>query len=320
LLILADDATGACDAAGAFGSSRSTLVMYGAPAEWPSDIDVLSLDLNLRDRSPGDAEQAIFAAARDLGSAHHVFVKIDSTLRGPIAALVRGALSGSAKSMAVVAPAFPEHGRLILEGRLVVSGQPGPRLEDVVGTMAETLVVDSENTDDLGRVADAARRHPEWLLVGSAGLARQLAAPVATVTVPTRNAGPLLIVAGTPAAATRSQLARMASLASLESVVVLTTPPADERDTGEAATALAYEVGAWAKHNTPRAVVLTGGATARAVCDRLGVRALRVHGELAPGIPIASLEGGVWDSLTVVTKAGGFGGPDTLLEVARALS
>ena len=42
-------------------------------------------------------------------------------------------------------------------------------------------------------------------------------------------------------------------------------------------------------------------------------------GELAPGVPFGHLVGGQWDTVSVVTKAGGFGTPTTLLDVVRAL-
>jgi len=44
-----------------------------------------------------------------------------------------------------------------------------------------------------------------------------------------------------------------------------------------------------------------------------------LRGEIEPGIPVGTLEDGVWHGVTVVTKAGGFGTPDTLLDVVRAL-
>jgi uncharacterized protein YgbK (DUF1537 family) len=279
-------------------------------------VDVLAVDLDLRERSPLDAHHATAAAARTLGSANHVFVKIDSTLRGPIPALLSGALEGSGRRLAIVAPAFPEQGRLTRGGRLITAEGQGPALTDVLGTPAETVVVDIETTADLRQVAEAARAHPEWLLVGSAGLARQLGAPIRPPDI-SRTDGPLLVVAGSPARPTRTQLRQ---LEGRDNVIVLNTEPTDERDLGEAAAILADEVAVWAERNVPGAVVLTGGATARAVCDRLGVHGLRIQGELAPGIPVGKLEGGVWDGVTVVTKAGGFGGPDTLLDVARALS
>lgn len=70
---------------------------------------------------------------------------------------------------------------------------------------------------------------------------------------------------------------------------------------------------------TPSALVLTGGDTARAVCAALGAAGLDVDREAAPGVPICLLEGGRWDGLPVVTKAGAFGTPDTLTRVVKQL-
>lgn len=289
--------------------------MCGQPLIWPAGVNVLSLDLDSRE-NPSLAEDVVFRASKELGSSGQVFLKIDSTLRGPIEPMVRGALRGSGKPVAVVAPGFPEQGRVVRDGRLFVNGTAGPRVADVLGGL-EVMIV-----DDVDQVAANARRHSEWLLVGSAGLARRLAPPPPPPVVPSRAVGPLLVVAGTPAAATRAQLERLDALEDLEDVVVVSTPtsPSDERDAGESARALAEVVLGWSARSRPRAIVLTGGATARAVCDRLRVHALRIRGELSPGIPFGTLEGGQWSGVPVVTKAGGFGVPETLLNIARALS
>ena len=58
---------------------------------------------------------------------------------------------------------------------------------------------------------------------------------------------------------------------------------------------------------------LSGGDIAVAVCDRLSVSAIRVHGEVEPGIPAGQVTGGRADGMRVVTKAGGFGTPDAVL-------
>jgi len=343
LLMLADDFTGACDAAGAFGASRTTRMVVGATEDWPPDVEVLAVDLDVRERSASEATTAVEAAARLIASATHLFVKIDSTLRGPIAALVESALRVSKAGVAVVAPAFPEQGRLLRGGRLIVNGELGPSLVELLGKQGTTVVtapssdgleiaiaqarrdrrrtviVDAETAQSLRGIAAAARRHPEWLLVGSAGLARQLAdSPGRSLSLPPHGSGPgpLLVVAGSHAQATRAQLSH---LESLDNVVVLASAITDTRDTGAVTAELAELVAAWAERHTPHAVVLTGGATASAVCKRIGARALDVHGELAPGIPIATFHQGIWHGLTVVTKAGGFGSPETLLDVARAL-
>lgn len=66
------------------------------------------------------------------------------------------------------------------------------------------------------------------------------------------------------------------------------------------------------------ALVATGGETARALLARAGITALDLHGALAPGVALASTR---WRGrlLNVVTKAGGFGQPDTLLDAWRHL-
>jgi uncharacterized protein YgbK (DUF1537 family) len=65
-------------------------------------------------------------------------------------------------------------------------------------------------------------------------------------------------------------------------------------------------------------LVLTGGATAVGVARRLGASGIRLHGEVETGIPIGTLIGP--RPYPVVTKAGGFGGPDTLVGAVEALS
>lgn len=202
------------------------------------------MDLDVRERSDAEASLAIARAIRRLGADEvdpRVFVKIDSTLRGPIAGLVEGALSASGRSLAIVAPAFPEQGRHIRNGHLLVNGQVGPSLVDLLGPLS-VRIVDAEASATLAEVARSVADHPEWLLVGSAGLARRLAPPH----VPTRpladGPGPILIVAGSPTTVTRAQLEHVPAL---DEVVVLASPPTDTRDGGEAAAELALSVEAW---------------------------------------------------------------------------
>ncbi|MCJ7549474.1 MAG: hypothetical protein MUQ30_07315, partial [Anaerolineae bacterium] len=67
-------------------------------------------------------------------------------------------------------------------------------------------------------------------------------------------------------------------------------------------------------------LVLTGGDAAIAVGRALGATAMRLRGEVEPGVPWGQLIGGGWDGLGVVTKAGGFGNADTLVSAVRFLS
>jgi uncharacterized protein YgbK (DUF1537 family) len=284
--------------------------------QWPAGAEVLSVDLDVRDRSDAAAHAAMAAAAH-LGPAQRVFVKIDSTLRGPLVGLVGGALDAFGRERAIVAPAFPEQGRTLRAGRLHVDGRPGPNLHELLEAHAARCeIVDAETAVELRQVDEAARNHPEWLLVGSAGLARQLAPPHVPLSVRLERPGPVLVVAGSPTAVTRAQVER---LAGLRGVVILASPQTGQRDAGEAAEALADSVAEWAREETPSAVILTGGATARAVSHRLRAAHLRILGELQPGVPVGKLQDGAWHDVAVVTKAGGFGTPDTLLDVVRAL-
>jgi uncharacterized protein YgbK (DUF1537 family) len=65
-------------------------------------------------------------------------------------------------------------------------------------------------------------------------------------------------------------------------------------------------------------LVLTGGATAVGVAQRLGASGIRLEGEVETGVPTGLLAGP--RPYPVVTKAGGFGGPDTLVGAVEALS
>jgi uncharacterized protein YgbK (DUF1537 family) len=63
-------------------------------------------------------------------------------------------------------------------------------------------------------------------------------------------------------------------------------------------------------------LVLSGGDTASLVCRALDIRAIDLWQEVAPGIPCGQAIGGPFDRMAVVTKSGGFGGADALIEVA----
>jgi D-threonate/D-erythronate kinase len=64
-------------------------------------------------------------------------------------------------------------------------------------------------------------------------------------------------------------------------------------------------------------LVLTGGDTARAVCDRLGAEGILILREVEPGIPLARMVGA--HELPIVTKAGAFGTADALVRAGQML-
>lgn len=130
-LVVADDLTGAADAAIALAGA-------GHPARLllrPSSLDcskgaeggIAALDLDTRGMPEARAAQAVedFAARLDLGD-RQLFKKIDSTLRGHIGAeldalhrgLARQRRPGYAAPLFIVAPAHPALGRCLIDGVL----------------------------------------------------------------------------------------------------------------------------------------------------------------------------------------------------------
>ncbi|MEM2904949.1 MAG: four-carbon acid sugar kinase family protein [Candidatus Bathyarchaeia archaeon] len=66
-------------------------------------------------------------------------------------------------------------------------------------------------------------------------------------------------------------------------------------------------------------IVMVGGMTALAALRAFDAKAVELKGEVAPGTPLGRLLGGRWDGLPVVTKAGGFGAPDAIIDALRHL-
>jgi len=87
----------------------------------------------------------------------------------------------------------------------------------------------------------------------------------------------------------------------------------------EVARALGQVVSRLADQYHLAGLVLTGGDVALAVCRALRAKALSLIGEVAPGIPLAHIQGGPHSGLPVVTKAGGFGREEAIITAIRHL-
>lgn len=220
----------------------------------------------------------------------------------------------------------------------------------------DVIVCDADLETDLKTIAEASvplGRNTVW--VGSAGLARHLplAAGLRREWRPKPLAPvekPILFVIGSASRVSREQVARLVAASACEQVAV---PPAVLRagaaggEWGEwraaVETALATGrdtlvlLGVEAHPDlseglqlslaladlvavaTDRigALVATGGETARAVLQAFGATGLRLVGELEAGVPASVTDD--WRGLPVITKAGAFGRPDTLLRCRAAL-
>ena len=386
--IVADDLTGALDVAGPFaGRGQHTVVAVDAEACAPEAFDgasVVSINATSRHLSADRAAHLVRAVMRRLCpvDARILIKKIDSTLRGNVAAETLAMLDASGRRHAIIAPAFPAQGRTVQNGMVHVRGEPLPStpfardalspppldpLDDVFRAAApaarvvrvasgapidldggavgvQVHVVDSETDDDLERTVRALHgRLHECVLVGSAGIAGAVAR-VSMPSAPTPSAphlhGDMLVAVGSRAEQSAAQVVELsrqpgvavfdapngavdvqAMLDSDARVQVLRAAPdarGREVDAEAVARSLAMGVVARVRARPVAALLATGGDTAIAILRALSCASLRVMGDLVPGIPYSKLEVDA-RPLLLLTKAGGFGGPETLVEVVRRL-
>jgi D-threonate/D-erythronate kinase len=155
MLVIADDLTGAADCAVACAShGLRSMVVLGNCRD--ADADVLAIDANTRAMQPEQAaaEIARLMRAHGCGPETLVYKKIDSTLRGNVAVELAAVLearralaSSGARTVAVLAPAFPATGRTTINGRQLVSGLP---LEETALWQYETMPARSHIGEMLG--------------------------------------------------------------------------------------------------------------------------------------------------------------------------
>lgn len=129
-LIVADDLTGAADSAIAFAKrGQATTVGWGDRKLADSDGTVFSYDADSRGLAgPHAADRHRQVLARLFEPGRVLFKKIDSTLRGHIAAEIAATIeavrSRSGRAFGILAPAFPATGRTTIGGRVLVQGEP----------------------------------------------------------------------------------------------------------------------------------------------------------------------------------------------------
>jgi D-threonate/D-erythronate kinase len=126
--IFADDLTGALDAAAPFAASGFRTVV-SSNSELPhgaESAEVVSINLGTRHMDPtaikDHVEQGVGALA-DLG-ARVMLNKVDSTLRGNPGVELAIALRKLSADHAVLCPAYPQNGRTVEDGILLVNGVP----------------------------------------------------------------------------------------------------------------------------------------------------------------------------------------------------
>ncbi len=270
-LVIADDLSGAAEAAAAFGPG-TTVLIEPDPATTVPDGPVV-LDLETRGAGPDEAARRTRDALR-LTTRPVTVKKIDSQLRGEVAAELAALRSDRP---VVVAPALPALARTVRDGVVHLDGvplhqtgawrvepKPPPRsVAEAVGvadarlvTLAEVrgdldaalasapvVVCDAETEADLARIAAVGLRHGA-LLVGSAALCQAVTglasppprSPTATVAPGQR----CLVVSGTAELVAREQVSRLVAATGAARVLVPSEPGRDAETAARLAAALEH--------------------------------------------------------------------------------
>ncbi len=207
--IVADDITGACDAAAQFqrAGARTAVVLDDGDGALPTGWDVISLTTEARRALPTIAAARTREAVERLrrAGAERLYIKVDSTLRGAPGGIVEAAAIAFGVPYVLITPAFPEQGRTVLSGWV---RRDDTAIVDGMARLAETaiasighiplrairssmtaiaispgllvdnvalLLADAERDDDLWTLAEYAASTDLSLVAGSAGLARYIA-------------------------------------------------------------------------------------------------------------------------------------------------
>jgi uncharacterized protein YgbK (DUF1537 family) len=197
---------------------------------------------------------------------------------------------------------------------VVRGGGLAAALRGALATGARALACDAESDADLDAIARAGLSlRPRPLFVGAGGLARAIARtlPIRLAAPRPRSAPrPVVTVVGSASRVSVRQARRLARVRGSLLVQLAWTREPAARDVPKV-----RRFGRLVAQASPSAhYVLTGGETARAVLGARGIRAIRLLGEVEPGVPFGIAP----DGTLVCTKAGAFGRRDALVRsVAR---
>lgn len=348
--VLADDLSGAAEVAGGFLGRESDLVLR--LGDGPNSAVVTVVDLNTRTMTESDAMRTVGEALDGVAAGTRVVKKIDSLLRGHIRAEVAVLAERGPVTVAVALPALQ---RRTAGGVLYVGDTPlhetdawhaersGPprSVAELFDGLTGVTVRDAATDADLDEIVEAGG--PEIQLVGTAALAAAVARtlPVAaTPSIPRRSARAVLTVVGTAAHVAQKQISELdpAGIATVVidsrallhdkadpepvhralergAAVVTVGGPVEPAETSAVSRALAAFVAAVQAHTLPD-LVLTGGETARAVVDAIGISSLRPVHQIHHGAVVSVAP----DGRRVVTRPGSFGDTDSLAAIVRYLT
>jgi uncharacterized protein YgbK (DUF1537 family) len=241
-------------------------------------------------------------------------------------------------------------------GRKGLSQVPTSLARRILQAEEKIVLIDAKTSSDLRRIARAwILVKDEVLACGSAGLAKEMpvrSSPFTKKRLKFKNAGkPFLIVSGSRNQRTLDQLGRVIGLLCFPLVepdlkrfthakdsrqeidrlshclfqllekypgAILSTSfqrlLPNRRDS--ISTNLGKVAANVLSHQSLSGLILTGGDVAWKACHFLESSAMRIEGEILPGIPLSSLTDGPFKGLRIITKSGGFGDRGTLVKLA----
>ncbi len=280
-----------------------------------------------------------------------LYKKIDSTLRGNLEWELRAMCTCVPKRIPLVCPAFPAMGRTVREGKLYVHGTCwtdtefapatgcGTVADAFGGTFSNAVFADAESEEELLALAQRVLKNPKrWLVVGSSGLSRAIARSfeIERNASITSFSGRILVVVGSQHPRSREQADHYCQTREVPRFWVDDTTNRSEivsqiRDLwGKGATEIVLETSNEHLSISPNdalrrilaplfheacsfeVIFATGGDTAIQIAEVLGATYLRVLGEKEPGVVVSLLKYSSSHSLTLITKAGGFGNRETI--------
>lgn len=344
--MVADDLTGALDAAAPFAARglRTLVVLSPYGLETTSqallrDAEVVCINSASREIPAEEARRRVTAATTELMalSPSIVFKKVDSRLKGHIAVETGAMLRASGRARALVAPAIPDLGRVVVDGAVTGKGVSTPiPVADSFGALPVTCPDTIDDADLAEAATEVASGAEAVLAVGARGLAQALAARFAareTAVAPLPLPEPTIVAIGSRDPITRAQIEVMMGTAAPQRVLapngrigsrvtkspltLITAEPAEPVEPGPVvADRFADGLAEIIADAVPASLLVSGGETAYAVLTRLGVNCVTLLGEALPGIPYASATIG-GKQVVILTKSGGFGDPDAISLLVR---
>jgi uncharacterized protein YgbK (DUF1537 family) len=354
LAIIADDLTGAADAAIAFTGVASPVRVQLTDSDLPTS-GVYAISTGTRDVAPAVAQRRLTALTTKLQESQVIFKKIDSVFRGntfdEIAAISRIASA----ELVLIAPAYPALGRRVRHGHLEISDLTGTHVLPIVDRLAErgcpatlcaadsdpaaladsmreslargekSILCDATTPLEMRAIVLAGRSLDVRILwIGSGGLAHAIASTyplLNSVLKPDLHRGDTVFFIGSDHEVTRGQVNHLQQITRLA-----LSPCSPAATTSNAGLVLTVHRGQTTEQDVRNAMgqlspqdvgclFMTGGDTALLVCQALGIRSLRLAHEFEPGVPLGFAEGGAFDGKPVLLKSGGFGTQDLLCRI-----